>query len=165
MQTLLLNFIVGPSDQVQVLPALVRNGGGITVLPLCQKRPTRGEVIRAANEILGALQLAGASIANRGEFSAATYLTNRLQPSGRALGELLLDPWLVELMLEPRKVAQVTFWIDPVLNGVPFESIFLVTDFLGFLLPTGREVISKSRRPPLARDEHTQSPLSRAGCR
>lgn len=155
MHTLVLHLFPGPDGRVELLPALLANGGGLTALPPGTNRPARDELLQAGGAVLRELREAGPRIAAGGPAAALTPLRERLQPAGARLAEVLFDASLLDLLTRDTHLTHLAFWLDPALNGLPLESAFLGNEFLGFRFAVGREVVARGRRGAIPRSSPT----------
>ncbi len=78
----------------------------------------------------------------------AAEIQGKFQPIGEALRAKLMPHDVLQRLQTDHSVRHLLFRVDPQLNGVPFDGIYLWNDFLAFGYATGKELLNPNRRAP-----------------
>lgn len=147
MDTLLLHYTLdgrGGRTVVGLHPMLHRNDGRLVFLPA---HPDLGDLEPLLAEGEAILAVARRSIQAMGpkvSLRAASGFSADLRGAGSRLARRLLPENVVAWLLGTERVRHVTFCVDPRLNGVPFDWMWLDGDFVAHRFATGRELLSAS---------------------
>lgn len=87
----------------------------------------------------------------RDEWIVASHLREAVIPTAQTLTRLLIPEGLGAEILSAEAPLVIEFRVDPVLNQVPWELLFLGQDFLSFTHATGRLVMSHTAHPATPR--------------
>ena len=111
---------------------------------LCARSAEVRDALSDAREVMGECQSDDDLEAARGHVEALAEL-------GRALRRLLLPETALE-RLRAASADHILFECNPLLNGVPFDAMFLWDDFVGLRYATGKRLRAPAglHRPPTA---------------
>ena len=157
MDTLILHYTIearGERSGIGLVPILHRNDGRLLFL---QAHPALCELdaaLEVADQLVDCVRRAIDAMGPRVNLRAAASCYGDLQRLGLQLLGHLVPAELVRLLQNDASIRHLTFCLDPRLNGIPFDWMWLGGDFLAFRFAVGRELLStiaaaadSSRRP------------------
>jgi len=149
MATLVLQYRVFPDDRVELL-AEIRTDQGKTLPALFIPRVCGYEGLLDDSRTF--IECLGEGIVSAQHWEPLPDLTawiqTVLQPISERLRTHLMPAELLDRLRNDRSIRQILFRVDPLLNGVPFDGIYLWNDFLAFEYATGKELLNPKRPGP-----------------
>ena len=149
MADVVLQYNVAPADYVELTGAVRSGDGRETLLPSTPQLCSLGALHQLSAEIVTTLSDAMAVLAGEDEGSdlrGAEAHVRELQKLGTQLRQMVLPDQVVQWLQRDRSVRHIVFRHNPLLNGVPFDAVYLDSDFLCFQYAVAKQLLNSAAR-------------------
>lgn len=145
MDQLVLKYSLCPTDRVQLEPMVRRTGARDEILATHPRACSPADAVRLSERILSLLSEAFQVMGRPVDPTAARGHVERIRTLGTELRRALIPDAIADFLRSNPSVRHILFCVDPLLNGVLFDAIYLWDDFVAFRYATGKRLLTAIR--------------------